>query len=205
MDSLDEETAAEVLGELDNRLKAQIVEKMDPEKAADILEEMPPDEAADLLADLSPETSRELLQEMPREDAQEVRDLLKFEADTAGGIMTTEFVVVSEDTTRGEVVDYIRFHEVPIDQLDNVFVINKDAVLVGAVPVPRLLLAGPDQAMNELYSEPPVSARPETDDNEIFEQFDKYNLRSMAVVDEGGRPIGAIAVDDVVMRLRQKL
>ncbi len=205
IDSLDEETAAEALAELDNRLTAQIVEKMDPEKAADILEEMPPDEAADLLADLSPETSRELLQEMPREDAQEVRELLKFEANTAGGIMTTEFVVVSDDATRGEVVDYIRFHEVPIDQLDNVFVINKDTVLVGAVPVPRLLLAGPDQTMTELFSEPPVSARTDTADNEVFELFDKYNLRSMAVVDEGGHPVGAIAVDDVVTRLREKL
>ena len=205
MDSLDEETAAEVLGELDNRLKAQIVEKMDPEKAADILEEMPRDEAADLLADLPPETSHELLQEMPREDAQEVRELLKFEENTAGGIMTTEFVVVAEDATRGEVVDYIRFHEVPIDQLDNVFVTNKDGVLVGAVPVPRLLLAGQDQTMTELFSEPPVSARPDTEDKEVFELFDKYNLRSMAVVDEAAHPVGAIAVDDVVKRLREKL
>jgi CBS domain-containing protein len=205
IDSLDEETAAEALAELDNRLTAQIVEKMDPEKAADILEEMPPDEAADLLADLSPETSRELLQEMPREDAQEVRELLKFEANTAGGIMTTEFVVVAEDATRGEVVDYIRFHEVPIDQLDNVFVTNKDEVLVGAVPVPRLLLAGPDQTMTELFFEPPVSAHTDTGDKEVFELFDKYNLRSMAVVDEKGQPIGAIAVDDVVTRLREKL
>ena len=204
-DSLDEEAAAEVLAELDNRLTTQIVEKMDPEKAADILEEMPPDEAADLLADLPPETSHELLQELPRAEAQEVRELLKFEENTAGGMMTTEFVMVLEDATRGEVVDYIRFHEVPIDQLDNVFVTNKDEILVGAVPVSRLLLAGQDQKMTELFFEPPVSARPETEDKEVFELFDKYNLRSMAVVDEEGHPIGAIAVDDVVTRLRQKL
>jgi magnesium transporter len=205
VDSLDDETAAEALAELDARLQTQIVEKLDPEKAAEILEEMPPDEAADLLAELSPETSRELLQEMPREDAQEVRKLLKFEENSAGGLMTTEFVVVGEDATRGEVVDYIRFHEIPLEQLDVVFVISRDARLVGAVPVARLLLTGEEQRMADLYTDPPPSVRPEAEDKEVFELFDKYNLRSVAVVDQDSHPIGAIAVDDVVSRLRSKL
>lgn len=205
VDSLDDETAAEALAELDARLQTQIVEKLDPEKAAEILEEMPPDEAADLLAELSPETSRELLQEMPREDAQEVRKLLKFEENTAGGMMTTEYVVVGEDATRGEVVDYIRFHEIPLEQLDVVFVISHDARLVGAVPVARLLLTGEEQRMADLYTDPPPSVRPEAEDKEVFELFDKYNLRSLAVVDQDSHPIGAIAVDDVVSCLHLKL
>lgn len=205
VDSLDDETAAEALAELDARLQTQIVEKLDPEKAAEILEEMPPDEAADLLAELSPETSRELLQGMPREDAQEVRKLLKFEENTAGGMMTTEYVVVGEDATRGEVVDYIRFHEIPLEQLDVVFVLSRDARLVGAVPVARLLLTGEEQRMADLYTDPPPSVRPEAEDKEVFELFDKYNLRSLAVVDQDSHPIGAIAVDDVVGCMRSKL
>ena len=205
IDSLDQESAAEALAELDQRLQTQVVEKLDPEKAAEILEEMPPDEAADILADLPPETSRELLQEMPREDAQAVRKLLRFDENTAGGMMTTEFVVVGQDATRGEVVDYIRFHEIPLDQLDNVFVIDNEAALVGAVPVAKLLIASPQQCMAELYAEPPVSVLPEVEDKDIFELFDKYNLRSLAVTDEPGRPIGAITVDDVVDRMRTKL
>jgi magnesium transporter len=82
--SLDEETAAEALAELDKRLQTQVVEKLDPEKAADIIEEMRPDEAADLLANLTPEARGDIIEEMPGRDAQEVRDLLRFEHDTAG-------------------------------------------------------------------------------------------------------------------------
>jgi magnesium transporter len=205
IDSLDDETAAEVMGELDKRLQTQIVEKLDPEKAAEILEEMAPDEAADLLADLPLETSQGLLREMPRKEAQDVRDLLRHEENTAGGMMNTEFVLVGEDATRGEVADYVRFHEIPLDQLDTIFLINKDAVLAGTVPMSRLILAGPEQRMGELSSEAPVSVRPEAQDKEVFELFDKYNLRSLTVVDEDNRPIGAITVDDVVHRMHAKL
>ena len=125
--SLDEETAAETIAELDKRLQTQVVEKLDTERAADIIEEMSPDAAADLLASLEPETKNEVLEEMDNREAQDVESLLKFEQDTAGGMMTTEIVVVGEEATRGEVVDYIRFHELSPDQLDNVILINKEA------------------------------------------------------------------------------
>src|SRR5216117_892248 len=106
--SLDEETAAAVLAELDARLTTQIVEDLDPEKAADILEEMAPDAAADVLADLPKETSEELLDEMPNREAKDVRDLLEFDPGTAGGMMNTEFVFVSEAATREEVLEWLR-------------------------------------------------------------------------------------------------
>jgi Mg/Co/Ni transporter MgtE len=205
VDSLDEATAAEALAELDARLQAQIVEKLDPEKAADILEEMPPDAAADLLADLPPETSRELLQELPREEAQEVRDLLQFEENTAGGLMNTDFVMVGETATRDEVVEWVRGHDVNLEQLDTVFLVDQSAGFSGAVAVARLLLASENQKLGELRADRLVSINPEADEKEVFELFDKYNLRSLAVVDPSGRPIGAITVDDVVSRLRSKL
>jgi CBS domain-containing protein/sporulation protein YlmC with PRC-barrel domain len=203
--SLDEETAAEALAELDARLQAQIMEKLDPGKAADIIEEMEPDQAADLLADLSPETSRELLRELPREEAQEVRELLKFDENSAGGLMNTEFVMVGESSTRHEVVDWIRANDVNLEQLDAVFLVNQDAVLTGMVRLGRLMLAGDQQPVIELRFEPVLTVPPETDEREVFELFDKYNLRSLAVVDPSGRPIGSITVDDVVSRLQSKL
>ena len=203
--SLDEQTAAEALAELDARLTTQIVEKLDPEKAAEIIEEMEPDQAADLLAGLSPETSRELLREMPGDDAQEVRELLRFEENTAGGMMNTDFVFVGETATRDEVVEWIRLKDLKLEQLDTVFVINGEARFSGSVAVARLVLAAPDQRMSQLTSVPLVSVSPEAEDKEAFELFDKYNLRSLAVVDQRGRPIGAITVDDVVTRLVAKL
>ncbi len=199
--SVDEETAAEALAELDKRLTTQIVEKWDPEKAADIIEEMEPDQAADLLADLSPETSQEVLEEMPRDEAAEVRELLQFDENTAGGMMNTEFVIAGEAATREEVLAWIRGRDVNLEQLDTVFLMDREGRLCGAVPVGRILLAAEGQPLRELKSEPKVSVKPDADDKEVFELFDKYNLRSLAVVDDDGRPIGSITVDDVVTRL----
>ena len=199
--SLDEETAAAVLGELDARLTTQIVEDLDPEKAADILEEMPPDAAADVLADLSKETSEELLEEMPGREANEVRELLEFDPAAAGGMMNTEFAFVSESATRDEVVDRMRKQDHSFDQLDTVVLLDDKAQFAGVVPMVRMLLAAPDERLSALKMEPVVSLPPEADEKEVFELFDKYNLRMLTVVDKQNRPIGTIAVDDVVSRL----
>src|SRR5271170_2916581 len=203
--SLDEETAAETIAELDKRLQTQVVEKLDPERAADIIEEMSPDAAADILASLEPEAKNEVLEEMENREAHEVESLMKFEQNTAGGMMNTELVIVGEEATRGEVVDYIRFHELSPDQLDNVILINKEAALSGTVPIASLLLSDSDQRMSELAFEPLLSVTPDAHDKNVFEIFDKYNLRSLTVVDGAKHPIGNITVDDVVSRMRAKI
>jgi magnesium transporter len=205
IDSLDEETAAETLAELDKRVQTQVVEQLDPEKAADILAEMNPDEAADLIQSLEPAKSQEVLEEMEHTDAAEGKQLMKFDESTAGGMMNTEIVVVGEDATRGEVVDYIRFHEISLDQLDNVVLINREAALSGTGPVARLILADGEQRMAELAFEPLLSVKPDESDKEVFEIFDKYNLRSLTVVNDENQPVGTITVDDVVSRMRSQL
>jgi len=205
IDSLDQETAADTLAELDKRLQTQVVEQLDPEKAAEIISEMNPDEAVDLIQSLDSAKSQEVLEEMEHREASEVKQLLKFEENTAGGMMNTEIVVVGEDATRGEVVDYVRFHEISLDQLDNVVLINRDAALAGTVPVARLILADADQRMADLAFEPLLSVKPDANDKEVFEIFDKYNLRSLTVVNGEQVPIGTITVDDVVSRMRAQL
>jgi magnesium transporter len=202
--SLDEETAAAVLAELDERLTTQIVEKLDPEKAADILEEMAPDAAADLLADLPQETSEELLEEMPGQEADEVRELLAFDEATAGGMMNPDFVFVGEASGRDEVLDWMREQDLNFDQLDTIVLLDGGAEYTGTVPVARLLLASSDQKMTELKTEPLLSVPADADENDVFELFDKYNLRMLTVIDKENRPIGTIAVDDVVSRLVKK-
>ncbi len=199
--SLDEETAASVLAELDERLTTQIVQKLDLEKAADILEEMAPDAAADLLADLPKETSEELLDEMPGLEADEVRELLAFDPATAGGMMNPDFVFVGETSTREEVLEWMRNQELNLDQLDTIVLLDAEAQYSGAVPVARLLMAASDQPMAELKMEPLLSLPASADDKEVFELFDKYNLRMLTVIDKENRPVGAITVDDVVSRL----
>lgn len=199
--SLDEETAAAVLAELDERLTTQIVEKLDPEKAADIIEEMAPDAAADLLADLPLETSKELLEEMPNEEAEEVRELLSFDPRTAGGMMNTEFAFVSESATREEVLGWLRNQEFNLEQLDTIVILDKLGHFAGVVPVARILLASPEQTMGELRTDPLVSITADASEKDVFELFDKYNLRMLTVLDHDRRPIGSITVDDVVSRL----
>jgi magnesium transporter len=199
--SLDEETAGAVLAELDERLTTQIVEKLDPEKAADIIEEMPPDAAADLLADLPKETSQELLEEMPNEEAEEVRELLAFDPATAGGMMNTEFAFVSETATREEVLEWLSKQEFNLEQLDNIVLLDKLGHFAGVVPIARMLLAAPEQHMSELKIDPLVSTTADASEKDVFELFDKYNLRMLTVLSPDNRPIGTIAVDDVVSRL----
>ncbi|MFZ0336345.1 MAG: CBS domain-containing protein [Candidatus Acidiferrales bacterium] len=203
--SLDEETAAEVIGELDKRLRPQVVETMDPERAAEILEEMPPDEAADVLAELAPETSHEVLSEMPKHEAAEMRELMRFEGHTAGGMMNTDMVEVGAEATKSEVVDYIRFHDTALEQLDTIVLINRDAEFAGTVSAAKLVLAAQEQRMTALASEPFISVESQVEEREIFELFDKYNLRSLTVVDEDRHPIGSITVDDIVNRMHAKL
>ncbi|PYT49394.1 MAG: magnesium transporter [Acidobacteria bacterium] len=202
--SLDEETAAAVLAELDERLTTQIVQKLDPGKAADILEEMAPDAAADLLADLPKETSEELLDEMPGLEADEVRELLAFDPATAGGMMNPDFVFVGETSTREEVLESMRNQELNLDPLDTIVLLDVKAQYSGAVPVARPLMAASDQPMAELKMEPLLSLPASADDKEVFELFDKYNLRMLTVIDKENRPVGAITVDDVVSRLVKK-
>src|ERR1700733_7726707 len=205
IDSLDETSAAETLAALDSRLRQQIVEKLDPEKAADIIEEMDPDQAADLLSGLSPETSKELLEEMPQREASDVRALMNFEQNTAGGMMNTNFMLVGETATREEVIDFIRSNESDLEQLDAVFLTDLEAKFTGIVPTGRLLLASTGQTMNSLKSEPLLSLPSDATEKEVLKLFDKYNLRVLGVVDENGVPIGAITVDDVVTRLAAKV
>jgi magnesium transporter len=202
--SLDEEMAGKVLAELDERLTRQIVEKLDPEKAADILEEMAPDAAAELLSDLPKETSEELLDELPGQEAEDVRELLSFDRSTAGGMMNTEFVFLGETATREEVLEWMRTQDLNLDSLDSVVLLDSTARFSGIVTIARLLMASPEQSISELKLEPLLSVPADADEKDVFELFDKYNLRTLTVVDDGQRPIGTIAVDNVVSRLVEK-
>jgi magnesium transporter len=207
--SLDPESAAAAIAELDDRLKPQVLENLGPGKAADILEEMPADEAADILDSMPAEASEEVLEEMQNLEANHVRNLLQFEEHTAGGMMTTEFVVVGQDSNTAEVVTYLRHQEEARERgmhhLDGVVLLDAEACFAGVVPVGQIVLAESGKKMRALRAEPQLFVHPDMDQKDVFELFDKYNLRNLVVVDKDKRPIGAITVDDVVERLRAQI
>jgi magnesium transporter len=130
-----------------------------------------------------------------------VRELLSFDPSTAGGMMNTQFAFVSESATREEVLEWLRKQEFNPEQLDTIVLLDQLGHFAGAAPVARMLLAAPEQTMGELHTEPLVSTTVDASEKDVFELFDKYNLRTLTVIDHDRRPIGTIAVDDVVSRL----
>ncbi len=198
IESLDEETAARALSEIPTPMQAALLESIPPEKAADIMEEMSPDEAADVLQELSPETSAGLLAGMEKDEAKEVRRLLGFEENTAGALMTTEFVMVGESASVEAGILALKHFEGPLESVHVVYLVNSDALLTGAVPLARILLAEASKPLKDLSVESVIAVQTHADAKTVVDLFHKYNLVSLPVVDEKGHLMGVITADDVI-------
>ena len=198
IEGLDEETAAQALSEIPTRMQADLLESIPAQKAADIIEEMPPDEAADVLHELPPETSAEVLADMAKDEANEVRELLGFEENTAGALMTTEYVVVHESAAVEGAIAALRSFEGPLESIHVIYIVDNDAVLTGAVPIGRILLSQASLPLKELAMDPLVSVPSHAAASSVVDLFHKYNLISLPVVDDGGHLIGVVAADDVL-------
>ncbi len=203
-ETLDSEVAAEALSEVDPKLQASILESLEAEKAAEIVEEMDPDEAADVLAGLEEETSEDILEEMEGEPKAEVAGLLEFEEDTAGGMMTTEYVALHESALAADAIEALRGNEELLETLNTLFLVDSEGRLVASVPVGRLFIAASDTPVRELASGQLIKVSVREKKDRVTELFDKYNLLTLPVVDEEGRLAGAITADDIISVLRQK-
>jgi magnesium transporter len=202
---LDPETAAQALSETEPSVQASVVEEINPEKAADLLEEMPPDEAADILGDLSEERSQAVLEAMNEEEADDVRELLVFAEDSAGGLMTTEFFRASETWSAGDVLEALRgFDEQLAQELDEVPVVTEEGRLVGMAPLVSLLRTGAGSPVTAACRAVSLSVVASASFTEVVEAFEKYHLRALPVADEHGRLVGLISVEDVVRRLARR-
>ena len=197
-EGLDEETAAQALSEIPTRMQADLLESISAQRAADIVEEMPPDEAADVLQELSPETSAEVLADMEKEGANEVRELLGFEENTAGALMTTEYVVVHESAAVEGAVAALKSFEGPIESIHGVYLVDNTAVLTGAVPLGRILLSEASMPLKELGTDSLISVPSHASANSVVDLFHKYNLISLPVVDDNGHLLGVVTADDVL-------
>ncbi len=202
--TLDEETAAETLEEIDPKLQAAIVSSLDSDRAADIVEEMNPDAAADLLGDLSPEQSEEILDEMEPEQREDVEELLEFEEDTAAGRMTNDYMALPEHAKVSDAIEMLRNFEGGIETVSTIYLVGGGEKLVGAVPLPKLILSALTEPLMTLSSEP-ISVHVGASEKEVAETFDKYNLLTLPVLDEDGKLTGVITADDVISLLRSKL
>ncbi|HEV2324680.1 MAG TPA: CBS domain-containing protein [Terracidiphilus sp.] len=203
--SLDEEVAAETLEEVDPKLQKALLEKLDEERIADIVEEMDPGAAADLLAELPEDQSDAILEEMEPEERQEVEELLEFDEKSAAGFMTTEFVHVSERAAVAQAVQALRNFDGDPESVTEIFLLDEGEVLLGSVPLARLVMAQPDARLAVLTEPRVLSCPANMRQNEVAEMFDKYNLHALPVVDPQGRMVGVVQAEQVITFLREKL
>src|SRR5678815_1450215 len=202
-ETIDEEVAAEALEELDPRVQVSIVESLDSDRAADIVEEMDPDAAADLLGDLSSVRSDAILREMEPDERREVTQLLEFGEHTAAGRMTTEYLAVPESGVVDDAIEALKTFEGGREALATLYLTGPGDKLSGAVPLVKIAISSPAIELSQL-SEPFIACAPDTPQDEVAALFDKYNLITLAVVDEEGRLAGIITADDVITMLRHQ-
>ena len=201
--SLDEEVAAEALEEVDPRLQRSLLEHMESSRVADIVEEMDPGAAADLLSELPEERSDAILRQMEPEERQDVEDLLEFAEDVAAGIMTSDLVAVPVGATVADAVQALREFEGDVETVTEIFVTDAEGKLRGVVNLARILLAAGATHVSEVQEDRIHCCHTDRTAKQIAEQFDKYNLRSLAVVDDHDRLEGVIYAEHVIALLRE--
>ncbi len=198
---LDLKTAAETLSELEPDIQASIIEEMDTERASDIIEEMPPDEAADILGDLPAEKMKELLEKIDREDAEDIQELLEHEEDTAGGLMTNDFIAYSQDTVVADAMIKFKHDAAEIEAVYYIYVVKDEDKLSGVLSLKELLLADPGAKLSDIMVGKIKTVHPDDDESIVAAAISKYNLVAIPVVDTDGVLLGIVTVDDIIDRI----
>ncbi|MCL5103910.1 MAG: CBS domain-containing protein [Armatimonadetes bacterium] len=198
MQSLDLETAAEVLTEAHPEVQASIVENLEDERAADILEEMEPDEAADVLGDISADRREDILEEMEPEEAEDIKELLTYEDQSAGGLMTTEYVAISRDMTAQQAIDTIRELEPSAETVYYLYVVDSSEHLAGVLSLRDLIVAKPETPIEDFMVTNVIHVHLGASVEEIAHMLSDYNLLAVPVVDDENRLQGIVTVDDAL-------
>jgi magnesium transporter len=201
LESLDVETLADTLEEIEPDFQASLLEAMPDEKVADVLEEMAPDEAADLLHELPVDRSEQLLSLMESDDAADVRKLLAYADDTAGGIMTTEYVAVAPDLNAAQVIASLRETAAEAETIFYVYVTAIDDRLMGVFSLRELVLAQPETPVTEFMESRVVSVNLTEPQDEVAHIVSKYNLLAVPVVDDQNRLHGIVTADDALDKI----
>ena len=204
--ALDDERLADVLEEMNETSRVALLAELEGERAADVLEEMDPDDAADLLREIGKEKAQKLLALMEPEDAEGVARLMDYEDYTAGGMMTTEPIVLTADATVAEALSRVRLSEVAPGLASQVFVCRAPVEtptgrLMGVVHIQRLLREPPATLLGGILDSDITPLAPETGLHEVASHLASYNLLAAPIVDTHDRLLGAVTVDDVLDHL----
>lgn len=198
--SMDEEIAADALQEMEREAQVSVVQELSNERASDIIEEMDPDAGADLLADLPESRADAILSLMEPQDAADLRELMRHSEDSAGGLMTLEYVAVPEWITAGEALERVRVEGADVPTIYYVYVTDSDGRLVGVFSLRELVVASPDTPVRELMETEVHRVRLDTPQNDIAHIVAHYDLLAVPVVDDENRLRGIVTMDDAIDR-----
>ncbi len=201
--TLPEELAGEILSEVDEPTRRELVESISEEKLADIIDEMPPDESADVLEHLTDEEQEEVLEEVEPEHAGEIKELLSYPEDSAGGIMTTDLLSVVDSATTDDALREIRSHP-DAESVACVFVTNQDDVLEGVLTFRMLVTAGPGTPARDVMNKDVIFVYVDEDQEDVARTVSKYDFVALPVVDRKHRLRGVVTVDDVLDVLEEE-
>jgi magnesium transporter len=194
---LPDETASEVLDETGSLVRQELVEQVDDERLADLLDELPMDDAAEFLEDLPEPVAGRLLGLMEEDEAEDVRELLSYEEETAGRLMTRDVAAIRRQWTVTETQDFLRSLEEP-ETLSYLYVVDRDDKLIGVLPLRDFVLAKPETLIDSIMRTEVVSAPVTIDQEELAEMVSRYDYVAIPVTDESGRLLGVVTVDDVL-------
>lgn len=201
----DPEKKADVLMELDEEERRKILEGMDPKEIGQFIDLLDTDDAVDLIQELDKEERDEVIQHIDDvEQAGNIVDLLKYDEDTAGGLMGTEMIVVNENLSMPDCIKEMRRQAEEMDEIYYIYVVDNDTRLQGILPLKKMLTHPSVSKIKHVMEIDPVSLHTDTPIDEVAIDFEKYDLVAMPVVDDIGRLVGQVTVDDVMDEVRQQ-
>ncbi|MEK7375064.1 MAG: CBS domain-containing protein [Thermodesulfobacteriota bacterium] len=203
--SLDAETAAEILEETDPKIQVSLIQDMDTANASDIIEEMSLSEAADLLGDLPKDKAEGILREMEQDVADDVKELLAHPEEKAGGLMTTAFLSFAPDVTVAEAMETIRREAEDMDLIYYIYVLDGEEHILGVLSLRDLLIAKPETVLSDIMDKRLISVNIEEKKDQIADDFAKYGIMAMPVVDDDERLKGVILFKNLLEVVAPKL
>lgn len=199
------ETASEALVEMDEESRPEeLLMQLTPSQAAKIIEELDPDDAADLLAQIPIKHLRQIMSRLQDEESSQITQLMTYDEESAGGIMTPELLKVPHDFSKREAMEEVLRISDEMEDFYVIYVVDENDVLLGTVSINDLIRAKPWTKVRELIDEECVKVHVDTDQEEVARMISKYNLAAIPVVDSGGKLLGRITFDDVMDVLEEE-
>lgn len=202
---LDDETVADVLVELDEDERADLLEIMPNETIAKTVEQMDADDAVDLIQELDEDDQEDVIKHIDDvEQAGDIVDLMQYDEDTAGGVMSTEMIVVNENLSMPDCIKAMREQAEDMDEIYNIYVVDDDNRLKGVFPLKKTITNPSANKIKYVMEPNPISVKTDTPIEDVALDFEKYDLVAMPVVDSIGRLVGRITVDDIMDEVREQ-